>query len=97
MRLSVAEGREILSAVRMLDADCRVFLYGSRVDPKLAGGDIDLLVISERIGFSERVSLLVEIKKRIGEQKIDLLVKTAKEAAENTFIQTIKKSAVELT
>ena len=97
MRLSVTEKREILFAVRMLDAESRVFLYGSRVDPKLAGGDIDLLVISEKIGFSEKISLLVEIKKRIGDQKIDLLVKTSKDAAENTFVQSIKDSAVELT
>ena len=38
------------------------------------GGDIDLLVVSKKIGYRERRRIRVELLKRLGDRKIDLLV-----------------------
>ncbi len=96
MRLSPEEKRGIIEAVYSIDPQCRIYLFGSRANPNLSGGDIDLLLISEKIDFSLKISILVEIKKLIGEQKIDLLVKTQKSAAEDPFVRSIKDTAIEL-
>lgn len=58
-----------------------VYLFGSRVDDKKRGGDIDLYIetdITENI-FKRKLKMLVELEKLIGEQKIDIII--------NNFIQ----------
>ena len=40
-------------------------------------GDIDLLVLSQRIGLRERLRLLMRLEDRLGAQRIDLVVKPA--------------------
>lgn len=48
MRLSAAQTRAILSCVRQqFGADARVMLFGSRLDDRARGGDVDLLVESQ--------------------------------------------------
>jgi predicted nucleotidyltransferase len=72
MRLTDFERRTIVDAVSSLDPDAEVWLFGSRANDAARGGDIDLLVISSKIGFSEKLDLLGEIKMILGDQKIDL-------------------------
>jgi len=52
-----------------------VYLFGSRVDDSLKGGDIDLyLVIEEhRDSFRKKIKFLAQVKRELGEQKIDVL------------------------
>ena len=55
--------------------DARVFLYCSRTDDTKRGGDIDLLVLTNGIAdLSLKIKILGAMYKRIGEQKIDLLL-----------------------
>lgn len=96
MRLSSTEKDAILEVARSHDPSCEVLLYGSRTNMSQRGGDIDLLILSETISFSQKISILVEIKKRIGEQKIDLIIKTREEAASDPFIVSIQSSAIPL-
>ena len=55
-----------------------LFLFGSRVQDDLKGGDIDLLlrVPKEILGSVKKLKLdfLIEMKERLGQQKIDLLM-----------------------
>ena len=54
-----------------------IYLFGSRTNLSVKGGDIDLLLLVPRNWDSQRrfeVKLLKEIYKRLGERKIDLLV-----------------------
>jgi predicted nucleotidyltransferase len=80
MRLNDKEVMGIIQAIdpfiNNIPVDLR--LYGSRVDDSKKGGDIDLLLI---VPFAEKDSLqiakhkiLAQIKKNIGERKIDLLI-----------------------
>ncbi len=80
VRLTEHQVRDIKDAVRrVLGDDAKVFIFGSRADPSRRGGDIDVLVkVSRSISAEERFDvkkrLFVEMCKRLGERKIDLLV-----------------------
>jgi uncharacterized protein len=96
MRLSEYEKQEIIAATRALDPHSKIYLFGSRINPNLKGGDLDLLVISEVIDFSKKITLLIAIKKQIRDQKIDLLVKNSEQASQDPFVKSILPDAVEL-
>jgi len=96
MRLTDDEKAAIKQAIRGLDPSARVYLFGSRADDSLKGGDIDLLVVSDKIGFSEKILALTQIKDQIGEQKIDLLIKASDAMRTDPFVASILTSAIEL-
>lgn len=75
MRLMPQEADVIRQQVRRLDPQAEVYLFGSRADPTRRGGDIDLLVVSDRLGFREVLRLRREILDRIGWQQLDLVVR----------------------
>jgi predicted nucleotidyltransferase len=64
----------IREEVHRLDPAAEIYLYGSRVDDRGRGGDIDLWVRSARINYEDALRLKVRIKDRIGWQKLDLTV-----------------------
>ena len=79
VRLTEKELRAIKdTAKQIFGKDVRVWIFGSRVNPKLKGGDIDIYVEIpnyERFDiFRSKVKYLVNLENRIGEQKIDLIV-----------------------
>ena len=74
MRLNEKEISVIKSVVKEFDSKAEVKLFGSRVDDAKKGGDIDLLIISDKITFSEKLSILIKLKENIGDQKIDILI-----------------------
>lgn len=96
MRLSPKEQTAIVQEIRNRDQDAVIYLYGSRTDNQLKGGDIDLLVVSQVIGYRDKVDILLDIKARIGEQKIDLKVVSAEALAKDAFVQSILPTAIRL-
>ncbi|MBL1259511.1 MAG: nucleotidyltransferase domain-containing protein [Thiotrichaceae bacterium] len=78
MRLSSSTQKIIRVAVNeIFGPDASVTLFGSRVDNSARGGDIDLLVQSERpISQCERkaLQLVARLQIRLGDQPIDVLV-----------------------
>jgi predicted nucleotidyltransferase len=74
MRISDNERHVLTGAVKSVDRNAQVWLFGSRVDDSKKGGDIDVAILSEKIGLSERMSICRNISDAIGEQKIDLVV-----------------------
>lgn len=75
MRLTSQQRRSILNAVRRQDPQARVILFGSRADPNAKGGDIDLLVVSDRIGLHQEWEVRRDVLDEIGWQKLDLVVR----------------------
>ena len=76
-----------------------LYLYGSRVQDNLKGGDIDLLIISKDNKIyndliNKKFDMIVDIKKNIGDQKIDLLICNYNK--KNTFLDLISKNKVTL-
>jgi hypothetical protein len=55
-----------------------MWLFGSRVDDNKKGGDIDLYIETQydndAIIATKKIQFLVELKKKIGEQKIDVII-----------------------
>lgn len=66
------------TSARHFGAAAGVWLFGSRLDEGTRGGDIDLLVdtnLSDAdAAIRAEVAFLTDLKQRIGERKIDLLV-----------------------
>lgn len=75
MRLTKKEISTIKENVLGFDEDAKIFLFGSRLNNHAKGGDIDILVISEKIGFLEKIKIKTGIFKEIDEQKLDLVIK----------------------
>ena len=75
MRLSEKEISAIKNNILNFDQDAKIYLFGSRINDKAKGGDIDVLVISDKIGFNEKLKIRTGIFKEIEEQKLDLVVK----------------------
>ena len=74
MRLSKSELKAIKTSVAEYDNAASIYLFGSRVDDNKRGGDIDLLVFSNKLGFEEKLKIKVKLKELIGDQKIDLII-----------------------
>jgi uncharacterized protein len=74
MRLGVNDAKTVRQEVRRLDPDAEVYLYGSRVDDSARGGDIDLLVVSDKLGFRDLLRLRAAILDQLGWQQLDLIV-----------------------
>jgi predicted nucleotidyltransferase len=75
MRLGADEAETVREEVRRLDPNAEIYLYGPRADDSARGGDIDLLVVSDKLGFRDLLRLRTGILDRIGWQQWDLLVR----------------------
>ncbi len=84
MRLTQFEILQIKKLVSYyFGANAKVYLFGSRTDDTKKGGDIDLLIqLNEeqtaRDIMLKKAAFLSKLEMRLGEQKIDLLIKTNK-------------------
>lgn len=80
MRLNTKEIHEIKAVAQsVFGANALVTLFGSRIDDNKKGGDIDLLIkcnksISRDELYQLKLNFLIQLKKRIGDQKIDVLI-----------------------
>ena len=74
-----------------------VFLFGSRVDDKLKGGDIDLLIKADedKMNIRNKALFLVDLKKKIGNQKIDVVFDKESKKDE-PFLKSVKLSSLQL-
>ncbi len=94
MRLTSTEVAQIKRVVLSHDARATCYLFGSRTNDLLKGGDIDLLLISDSLTFRDRISILSELKITIGDQKIDLLIRKSSDATSDPFVAKILKTAI---
>ncbi len=64
------------TAEKVFGPGTEVYLFGSRVDDSGRGGDIDLYVVPGEKDdlFERKTRFLVELWKRLGEQKIDVVL-----------------------
>jgi hypothetical protein len=56
----------------------KLWLFGSRVDTSKKGGDIDLYIETSinnyNVAFDKKIAFLTNLKKEIGDQKIDVIL-----------------------
>lgn len=55
MRLDPVDRKAVVEAVRAYDSKARVWLFGSRADDSKRGGDIDIAVLSGKLGRMEQI------------------------------------------
>ena len=82
MRLTPSQEQITKSTVdRVLGTANRVWLFGSRVDDDLRGGDIDLLIETEAV-LPNRAKILCRLYGALiyalGDRKLDILLKDAR-------------------
>ncbi|BCN92744.1 hypothetical protein THMIRHAM_05290 [Thiomicrorhabdus immobilis] len=96
MRLSPEQIQAIRSSFINVFCKGEVILFGSRVDDNKKGGDIDLYVsASEPINdlFKLKLKFLVDLKSKIGEQKIDLVLEPF---ASNELKQEVQRTGIKI-
>ena len=76
MRLRHSEIEAITSTFKEVFQSGQIYLFGSRVDDSLRGGDIDLYIQTDNIDnlLEKKIEFLVSLKRKIGEQKIDVVI-----------------------
>ena len=77
LRLTDHQQKAIIDTFLEVFGKGELFLFGSRTDDAAKGGDIDLYVKpDDKQDLSEkRIIYLARLKRKIGEQKIDLVIK----------------------
>ena len=81
MRLTTKQAQIIKTASQNIYGQgTEVYLFGSRVDDSLKGGDIDLYILPAQLAadptqaLKQRLKLNTELQIQLGEQKIDLII-----------------------
>jgi predicted nucleotidyltransferase len=94
VRLSQKEIKTIKDVIKKYDPSARILIFGSRTDLSKKGGDIDILVVSDKINYKTRRKIRVDLQLLLGDRKIDLIVTNNPEKAE--FTKVAYKYGVEI-
>jgi hypothetical protein len=101
IRLTESQCQGILLALKkhIKKTPIELYLYGSRTQLEKKGGDIDLLVLFDSLEDKMTILkikhvILSDMKKNIGDQKIDLFLATKEELASDEFLKVIFPTAV---
>jgi predicted nucleotidyltransferase len=75
MRLSKFEQKTISKIADEVFGNCEVFLFGSRIDDKKLGGDINLYIkLQDKTNlFKKKLKFLAKLSMILEEQKIDII------------------------
>jgi len=74
VRLEEWEINEIKKSLReVFGENAKVYLFGSRIDDRKKGGDIDLYVEADNIDYEKEKEFWILLQERLGEQKIDII------------------------
>jgi predicted nucleotidyltransferase len=93
MRIKQEEIKTITSAILENDPLAKIYLFGSRVNDNVKGGDIDILVLSDRLTFKDKLKIKARIFKTMEDQKIDILI--FKDVSD-PFVRLVMENAVML-
>ena len=93
MRIADTEKKTIVESILASDPLAKIYLFGSRADNHMLGGDIDILILSEKIDLAEKIKIKSRIFKKIEEQRIDILV--AKNASD-PFVKIALEKGIQL-
>ena len=96
MRLSPEQIEAIKETFNKVFTKGEITLFGSRVDDSKKGGDIDLYVSPfdpDDDLFKLKLKFLVDLKSRIGEQKIDLVLEPF---ASNELKQEVQRTGIKI-
>ena len=93
MRLTEQERQTIKQVIQCYDEQAQVLLFGSRTDAEKKGGHIDLLVISQILGFADKLNILADLHGELGDQNIDIVLDSD---GSGDFARTVLPTAIKL-
>jgi len=97
IRLTDYEIETIINlAKKIFGEDIKLWIFGSRTDLNEKGGDIDIYLEIKNYNkiLKKKLDFLVELDEKIGEQKVDLIIKPFNS---NDYIsQEAKKTGIRL-
>jgi predicted nucleotidyltransferase len=80
MRITREQADFLKKEVSVLIQDAQVYLFGSRTDDRERGGDIDIMVLSnKRLTWKEKATIRWRYFEKFGEQKLDIISSTFNE------------------
>ena len=95
MRLSLEKISLLKSTILSILPTSTIYLFGSRIDDKKRGGDIDILILGERkLNFIEKGKIEKIFFIEFGEQKLDLV--SFEYNSKNTFKEVALMEAIKL-
>lgn len=103
MRISIKEKNLMCASLEknLIEISFKVFLFGSRVNDKKKGGDIDLLLQVLPNDFSSVVNkkyqLRFDLEEVLGDQRVDLTISTGEKMVMDPFLISIQPDLIELT
>jgi uncharacterized protein len=87
MRISKEEAATLKQAAHKHIPSAEVYLFGSRADDTKKGGDIDVLVVGERLlTAAEKRDIVHAFTDEFGEQKVDIVSFTDTDTAPFKYI-----------
>jgi predicted nucleotidyltransferase len=95
MRLRKTEIENLKTSIYLQDKNALIYLFGSRTDKNLRGGDIDILIISKNILKKDRRKIKRNFFEEFGEQKLDLIIEKDLENL-SPFSKEILEKAIEI-
>ncbi|MBI5186300.1 MAG: nucleotidyltransferase domain-containing protein [Nitrospinae bacterium] len=95
MRISQEQIDCLKNKIKAVLPDAVVYLFGSRTDDNKKGGDIDIMVLSEKkIRWKEKAMIRWHYFEKFGEQKLDIISSTFKD--EDAFKQMVLREGIRL-
>lgn len=95
MRLSEEQVKVIINAVTShFDNRAHIYLFGSRLNDQLRGGDIDLFIDLPDVDYDlvrHTCQAIAEIQMALGEQKIDLIVRHPRSPDQAIFHEVLSQ------
>jgi len=92
MRLSKGEVDVLKKSIKEFDSKAKLYLFGSRADINKRGGDIDLLIVSNKIKRKDTRRVRLDFFQKFGEQKLDIVVDNG--SLKEPFVKYIFEKAV---
>jgi len=74
MRLNQEQYKIIKQTVWHFDSRAQIRLFGSRIDNKKKGGDIDLIILSSSLKLKDKLMIRSILKEKLEERKIDIIL-----------------------
>lgn len=101
MRLSPSQIQAIVDSTGAnFGNDAQVWLFGSRVDDHLKGGDIDLYIEIFKQAPADlitcKLKFMRDLHKKLGQQKIDVVLNKVSHSADLPIYQIAKQTGIQL-
>lgn len=74
MRLSNEEVAALKERLYTISSEAKLYLFGSRTDDSKKGGDIDLLIVSNKLTKKDLRLIKIDFFEKFGEQKLDIIL-----------------------